>query len=347
MECTRTEDLLSSYLDGDLPDREREGIVEHLRQCPRCAEEERALKETLSLLRNLPAETAPPGLLEGVRRRIGTERAAVPLWKKLFLPAHIKIPLEAAAVALIFLLAYGIQKEMPATKVPPSPIASIESEKPESGTGMRADRQKTDALRKRPADAADREVKAETTPAEPKREAPAEKERATVPGPSPEKPSVKANSELPAGLAARVSTQGGAIEPAFPQKSPARETPAPRGFVSPLSRLQGPLLHGREVTIEVAQNERIGMEDRIAELALRLGGAVRWEGVRTAEGAAEEMTPFPQIVRVRVPVDSADTFLEELGKLGTIPPEETPGKIDIPAGPSPAAVIYTVRIRVR
>ena len=95
MECTRTEDLLSAYLDGDLPERDREDFEGHLRQCPRCAGEEKALKETLSLLRNLPAEKAPAGLLEGVRRRIGQEEETVPLWKKLFLPAHIKIPLES------------------------------------------------------------------------------------------------------------------------------------------------------------------------------------------------------------------------------------------------------------
>src|SRR4030065_473992 len=54
MECARAWDLLSAYLDGDLPEREREGIAEHLRHCARCAEEEGALKETLSLLKHLP-----------------------------------------------------------------------------------------------------------------------------------------------------------------------------------------------------------------------------------------------------------------------------------------------------
>src|SRR4030065_307893 len=60
MECAKTWDRLSAYLDGDLPEQEREGIAQHLRKCARCAEEERALKETLSLLRNLPPGQAPP-----------------------------------------------------------------------------------------------------------------------------------------------------------------------------------------------------------------------------------------------------------------------------------------------
>ena len=148
MECGRTDDLLSAYLDGDLPERERAGFAEHLRQCPRCAGEEKALKETLSLLRNLPAVHAPTGLLEGVRHRIGQEKETAPLWRKLFLPAHFGIPLGAAAVVLIFLLAYGIQKEIPVAKVPrsspakemrvakasPSPPAVVESTEPEKRT---------------------------------------------------------------------------------------------------------------------------------------------------------------------------------------------------------------------
>src|SRR4030067_502903 len=92
MECARAWDLLSAYLDGDLPEGEREGIAEPLRHCARCAEEERALKETLSLLKNLPPGAAPPGLLAGIRLRLEKEQAAPPVWKKLFLPAHIKSP---------------------------------------------------------------------------------------------------------------------------------------------------------------------------------------------------------------------------------------------------------------
>ena len=347
MECARTEDLLSGYLDGDLPQREREGIAAHLRQCPRCAEEERALKETLALLRNLPAGKAPSGLLEGVRRRIGQETEAVPLWKKLFLPAHIKIPLEAAAVALIFLLAYGIQKEVPGTKPRPSPPVSAESGKPAGGGGMRAERQKANAPPERPADAANRKVGEETAPVRPEREATAEKEEATVAGPPPGKPSVHAKSEIPAGLAARVSTGGQPIEPASPREAPAEEPTAARGFSAPLARLQKPMRYEKDVTIEVARSDRIGMEDRIAEIVLRLGGAVAWETTISVSGASREATPVSEVLRASVPSDSAGAFLEELGKLGTIPEGETSDRQDIPADPLTGAVTYTVRIRVR
>ncbi len=374
MECTRTENLLSAYLDGDLPEREREGFAEHLRQCPLCAGEEKALKETLSLLRNLPAEKAPPELLQRVRHRIGQEEETVPLWKKLFLPLHIKIPLEAAAVALIFLLAYGIQKEMPATKVassppakemaaskappsplakemvatkpPPSPLAAVERGKPAPGADIQAGRRKADASPRLAADVADRKVEAKKAAVLPREEAPYETEQASTPVAAPVKPPLLAKSEIPAGLASRVSTEGGTIEPATPREPPAKEAPEPRGVGEQLARLEKPSPYGKEVTIEVARDDRIGMEDRITALALRLGGGVRGGGTFTAS-SPREIKILSEIMQVSIPADSEDDFLKELGRMGTIPPEGMPGKTDTSAGSSSRTVIYTVRIRVR
>lgn len=361
MECTRTENLLSAYLDGDLPEREREGFSEHLRQCPRCAGEEKALKETLSLLRNLPAEKAPPGLLEGVRRRIGQEKETVPLWKKLFLPAQIKIPLQAAAVVLIFLLAYGIQKEMPATKTPPSPpanemaakkappspLASVEKGKPSPGVDIQAGRQEAGASPRLPADVADRKVEAKKAAVEPGEEPTFETEQASTPAPSPVKPPLLAKPEIPPGLASRVSTKGGKIEPAAPRESPAKEAPEPDGFGEQLSRLERPSPYGKEVTIEVARNDRPGMEDRITQLALRLGGGVRRGGTFTADRGTGETTILSEILQVGIPAGSEADFLEGLERMGTIPPEGMPEKTDTPAGSSSGTIVYTVRIRVR
>jgi hypothetical protein len=403
MECTRTQDMLSSYLDGDLPDREQEEIAGHIRQCSRCAEEERALRETLSLLRNLPAEAAPPELLKGVRLRIA-EKTAVPLWKKVFLPVHIKIPLEAAAVVLVFLLVYGIQKEMPAKTPVPSPPASAESGVRVARTGPVAKRPDADTTRRAKAEPSpEKERKAVVTPIPEKPtvhvrpEPPADlaepvrtgigatgKERETVSEPVPGRPGTFARSELPAGLAAQVSTEGGAIgkeretvsepmperpgtfarsaqpvalasrvstgggtiEPAVPRESPVKEAPELGGVGAQLSRLERPSPYGKEVTVDVAMNDRMGMEDRISELALRLGGGVRGGGVFTAISPME-INILHKILQVSIPADSEDEFLKELGKMGTIHSEEMPGKIDTYAVSSSGTVVYTVRIHVR
>jgi hypothetical protein len=365
MECTRTWDLLSSYLDGDLSDREQEGIADHIRQCSRCAEEERALRETLSLLRTLPAEAAPPELLKGVRLRI-EEKTAVPLWKKLFLPVHIKIPLEAAAVVLVFLLVYGIQKEMLPTTPVPSPPASAESGKRVSGTETVAERPDTDTTRAPKVEPSpEKERKAIEKPSTEKPTVHARpellaglasqvstesgaigKEREAVSEPMPERPAIHARSELPAGLAARVSTESGMIEPVFPRESPPGETQGVRVFAAP-PRLMRSEPFGREVTLEVDRDARPGVEDRIAAVAMRLGGAVRRERMRIATARMEEAMVVSETIRVRIPAVFADVFLEELEKLGSISPEGIPGKLDIPPGPSPDPVAYTVRIRVK
>lgn len=365
MGCNRTWDLLSSYLDGDLSDREQEGIAVHIRQCARCAEEERALRETISLLRSLPAEAAPPELLQRVKLQIG-EKETVPFWKKLFLPLHIKIPLEAAAVLLVFLLVYGIQKQMPATTPVPSPPASVESGKRVAENETVAERPDADITRAHKAEPSpekEREAVATPIPEKPAVQARSElpagpatqgstesgaigKEREAVSESMPERPAIHARSELPAGLAARVSTESGMIEPVIPRESPPGETQAVRVFAAP-PRLMRQEPFGREVTIEVDQDARPGVEDRIAAVAMRLGGAVRRERVRIATNRMEEGLVVSDIVRVRIPAVFADVFLEELEKLGSISPEGIPGKLDIPPGPSPDPVAYTVRIRVK
>lgn len=353
MDCTRTEDLLSAYLDGDLPERERERVTEHIRQCHRCAGEERALRETISLLRNLPAESAPPGLIEGVRTRIGGERASAPLWKRLFLPAHIKIPLEAAAVALIFLFVYGIQKEIPATKPLPSDPASVErgesagrAEQKER-TDTPGDRRKADTVRTRPVDVAEGRSGTAGSAREPREESSPVKEPETAPLPRREKSSRLADSELPAVPATRVSTGGRSIEPASPRESRADEAPTRPIFAAPPSRLMKPIPYGREVILEVAPDNRAGMEERIAVLATRLGGTVNREGAQPAGAGAEETPALSETVRLTLPGGSADAFLEELGRLGSIPAVGTVGRLGIPAGPTIDTVAYTVRIRVR
>lgn len=361
MDCNGTIDLLSAFLDGDLPERDREKFAEHLRQCPRCAGEEKALKETLSLLRNLSVEKAPPGLLEGVRRRIGQEKEPVPLWKKLFLPAHVKIPLEAAAVVLIFLLAYGIQKEMPPSKTPPAspkmemaareasppPPGGVVSEKRSPAADIPAGRRKADPSPGLPAEVADRIVEAKKATSGRSPGTPSETGKVATPVLPPVKRPVLAQSEIPAGLASRVSTKGGSIEPAAPREPPAKETPGPREFGKQLARLAKPSPYGKEVTIEVDRNDREGMENRIAELALRLGGMVRRGGTFAAGSEPGELTILSEVLQVRIPADSEDDFLEELGKMGTIPPEKETEKTDMAADPSPGNVIYTVRIRIR
>lgn len=134
MDCEKILDLLSGRLDGSLEEPLRTEVGVHLRDCPRCAAEEEALKETLALLRNLPPEKAPPELLEGVRRRIAAERRPDTDGRSWFASTRFRIPLEAAAAVLLFLLVYGIQRQLPVAERPATAPVRVESTSPSEQT---------------------------------------------------------------------------------------------------------------------------------------------------------------------------------------------------------------------
>jgi len=315
MDCERVRNLLSEFLDGSLPEGERTSVNAHLRECLPCRAEKEGLGETLLFLRGLSPGKAPAELLDGVRRRIAREEAPpTPLWKKLFLPAHIKIPLEAAAAVLLFLLVYGSQKEELQKPLSPPP-ATRTAAAPEAEKA------------KEPGKPVEKKARVAALPprSRPLREtAPPDR-----PGPPLPQSSAQAQSSLPAVPAQLVSTAGERIEPP--------------SAAAPPSRVARPVPFGREVTIEVAAQNRPGLEERIAEAAVRLGGSVQDEPAKPgidSEGAVD-------IVRVHLPADSERPFLSELSKLGILPEEGMSGRAVLTAGPSPEVVGYTVRIRVR
>jgi anti-sigma factor RsiW len=64
MECKAIEDLLSPYLEGELPLEERQAIEDHLRSCPNCAELISYMKEARMSLNTLPELEVSEDLLE-------------------------------------------------------------------------------------------------------------------------------------------------------------------------------------------------------------------------------------------------------------------------------------------
>lgn len=114
-----------------------------------------------------------------------------------------------------------------------------------------------------------------------------------------------------------------------------------RSFAAPPSRLFRPWPYGRDIVVDVDPERREGAEDRIAEAALRLGGIFE-----RVDRGGEAAAGGPGTVRVILPEDAAARFLEEMGRLGTIPPAGNPAA-GLRAGPWPGTVAYTVRVRVR
>lgn len=109
MKCEEVKNLLSHYLEDDLDIKIKKDLDEHLFSCPVCAKELAELKEILLGLKKTPQVQPPPYFLEAVRARLEEKPALLErILKRLFLPFHIKVPLEAlvvtATVIIIFVL---------------------------------------------------------------------------------------------------------------------------------------------------------------------------------------------------------------------------------------------------
>ena len=147
MSCADNRLLHSALLDGELAPAERAQVEAHLATCADCTAELAALARTLGLLHALPAARAPLGFVDRVLE------AARPLpWhrrlgRRLFQPLRVKLPLEAAAVALVALgavyvfqntpeLQHAARQEQPASAPGPVPVAPPATPAPATGPAV-------------------------------------------------------------------------------------------------------------------------------------------------------------------------------------------------------------------
>lgn len=119
MKCSYIKKLFSQYLEGDLGEKENTLISEHLKACNKCSKELDLLKETVSLLKTRESVQPPPDFVVQVRKKIEVRRWWKEAVRLIFIPWHIKIPVEAIATILITCLLYYIfQQQIPPVSVP-------------------------------------------------------------------------------------------------------------------------------------------------------------------------------------------------------------------------------------
>ncbi|MBI5905664.1 MAG: zf-HC2 domain-containing protein [Deltaproteobacteria bacterium] len=375
MDCTETQKRLSEFRDGLLPSSDAEAVSAHLSACAECASVAESLDVLRDRLRGLAPDPAPPELRARVRAAIGAEAGGIPgsagprgAGARPYFSRRW-LPLEAAAAVLLFASVYWYQRTQPPDATAPPPPSAVEKPAPSA-----SEKSAPDTVR--PRETADRR-----DPRAPRASA-GESVRFVPEGGTGARYAGKPGEEaapskmpkardwspadLPAAPAVRASTDSGRIVPATVAPPPPqdRETAASasagidgkrvaeaegmrkaqegRALAAPPSRLLRPVPYGREVLLEVGAGQRDGVEERIAAAARRLGG-----GSESPDRASAGVAEGAAAVRVLLPEPSAAAFLEELGRLGTIPPEGRPAAIDTPAGPRAGTVAYTVRIRVR
>jgi hypothetical protein len=112
MTCHESRERLSELLDEVLPARERAEVEAHLAGCAECRRELERLRATVSLLQRVEPMRAPAGFVG----RVMAAARPVPWYRRLaawlFLPLSIKLPAEAAAMALVAIMAvYLFQRD--------------------------------------------------------------------------------------------------------------------------------------------------------------------------------------------------------------------------------------------
>lgn len=106
MRCERIKEWMGEHLDGCLDaDRTRE-MNEHLTGCDACRRELEELRQTVALLRDMPAVMPPADLIPSVHRRLAQQPESPMLifWRVLSLP---QTRVAAAAALLIMVGTYG------------------------------------------------------------------------------------------------------------------------------------------------------------------------------------------------------------------------------------------------
>jgi hypothetical protein len=134
MNCHEARDLFSAKVDDLLTAEQRGALDGHLRGCADCPREWERFRQTVSLLHSVGEARAPARfaarVIEAARREPWHRR----FLRGLFLPLHVRLPVEVAALVLVSTLAIFLYRQTPelqrAVEAPQSGVVAPASEAP-------------------------------------------------------------------------------------------------------------------------------------------------------------------------------------------------------------------------
>ncbi|MEN6374665.1 MAG: DUF2275 domain-containing protein [Smithella sp.] len=130
--CKDINNLFPAYLEDVLSPEEKRRVEEHLHTCAGCRRDIADLHKAVSLLHNLDEVEPPPFFEQRIMAAIREEREQKQsVWRRLFYPLHIKIPIQALTTVFIVVFAFLVyQKSGPEVKqMAPLPAPVTESAK--------------------------------------------------------------------------------------------------------------------------------------------------------------------------------------------------------------------------
>lgn len=125
MTCKEIETLLPGWIDGEVSGEEKRHMDEHLESCASCARALENLRKSTEWVRNLERVEPPPWLKTRIMAQVHEEaKRSGGIFRKLFFPLHIKVPIQALATILIAVVAWNVYKtgEPEFGRIAPPPI---------------------------------------------------------------------------------------------------------------------------------------------------------------------------------------------------------------------------------
>lgn len=273
---------LAAYCGDDLDPRERRRVAAHLDECPSCREELAELETTVRLVKSLPPVEPPPGLSGRIMARVREEARPQRRWfERLFMPLHVKLPLEALALVLVCIVSYvGLREIQPQRAAPPAPPSTV-AEKSTS--------------------------EAESPPAAVAPE-PAERRAARPAAPMPQPPPAQNAAPPPlAQEASRAATQADATPappPTLNEAAPSAAGTAQRS-ITDTARMEKASVPALQLCLTVTDPD--GAEGAIRQSVARAGGSVGNQ-------------PAPRRLTIRIDARQWPQLLKELAAIGTLGP---------------------------
>lgn len=353
MNCDDARELCSALVDEALTPTERAALDAHLAGCADCRRELERLRATVSLLRAAPPLRAPAGfvdrVLEAARPTPWYRRVA----SRLFRPLSVKLPVQAAALILISVVAVYVFQHTPALQQaareesaprsePPRQIPDARSRPPDPGPGPGSARESDGRT------SAAKEPSATAPAEEPVPQRDAEQAGANVPGaappaspPAPRSPDAEsardrvATADAPQELKkSRAPAEPGATMKAAPAEGRlgggARERQDQSPALGAKAESSAPArLAARppDVIARLAADDRDLAERTLAGILTRFGGT---ELSRRVEAGAT-------VIEVTVPREGYTEIARELDRLGRFTIDRAPATL-------PAQVVLTLRL---
>ncbi len=111
--CRNIEEMMSAYLDGEVSPDEERLVREHLASCPGCRATLEDLRRTATLVKGLEEVEPPPWLAQKIMAHVKDEaekEEGVGIFRRIFYPFRLKIPIQAFATLLIVGVVFYVYK---------------------------------------------------------------------------------------------------------------------------------------------------------------------------------------------------------------------------------------------